>query len=144
MNINIVNDQIYHNIKIGSKSIDFSDINVENNNIDLWKQIIIYSFLNLYQIKYKNIDTKETFKKLLNGEDINYITYKEFNNLLYNAFVGMNFMLDDINETQFKALEDFLNKNQNIIGNCFATKKIEIDSNPKVLNKNLKYDNIKL
>ncbi len=47
-------------------------------------------------------------------------------------------MLDNITEIQYKALEDFLNKNQNIIGKCYATNK------PKVLNKNIKCDNIKL
>ena len=141
MDINIVNNQIYHNIKIGSKSIDFNDFKTENSNIEEWKQFIIYSFLDLYQINNDKYSLKKLCEKLLSGDNIDYITYKEFNNILYNAYVGMNFMLDNITEPQYKALEDFLMKNKNIICKCYATKELEInsklDSNSKVnvLNK---------
>lgn len=148
MDINIVNNQIYHNLKIGTKSIDFNDVKLKNNDINTWKQFIIYSFLHLYQIKSDKYDTNEIFKKLVNGDNVNNISYKEFNNLLYNALVGMNFMIDDITPLQYKALEDFLKSNENVIGKCYATRKFEFDKDCKekvnVLNKNTKCDNIKL
>lgn len=137
MDVNIVNNQIYHNLQIGSNSIDFKNLKLDTNDENIWKQYIIYSFLNLYHIKPDKYD----LNKLLNGENIDYITYKEFNNLLYNALVGMNFMIDDITEVQYKALEDFLIHNQNIIGKCYKTN--DCKSKVNVLNKNIKCDNIK-
>jgi len=132
LDVDIVNSQIYHNIKIGTKSIDFKDVN--NNLLDesTWKQFIIYSFLKLYNIKHNNLDS--LCEKLLKGDNVDYITYKEFNNLLYNALVGMNFMIDDITIEQYKALEDFLLHNSNIIGKCYATKDVKVK---KIVNKNL-------
>ena len=146
MDVNIVNSQIYHNIKIGTKSIDFKDAQGNIQDEETWKQFIIYSFLNLYKIKHNNTDIEKVCEKLLNGDkNIDYITYKEFNNLLYNALVGMNFMIDDITIEQYKALEDFLLKNQNIIGNCYKTEESKENCKQKMntLNKYLKCDNIK-
>ena len=145
MDIDIVNSQIYHNIKIGTKSIDFKDLKGNIQDESTWKQFIIYSFLNLYKIRPNNKNVEEMCQKLLNGDnDIDYITYKEFNNLLYNALVGMNFMLDDITLEQYKALEDFLNNNDNVIGKCYMTESKEnCKEKLKTLNKNLKCDNIK-
>ena len=128
MDINVVNNQIYHNLKVGSKSIDFNDVKIKNNDEETWKQFIIYSFLNLYQIKSDKYNYKEIFDNFINGGDVNSISYKEFNNLLYNTLVGMNFMVDDITVEQYKALEDFLKQNQNIIGKCYATKRFELDN----------------
>lgn len=143
MDVDIVNNQIYHNLKIGTKSIDFKDSKLKDDEV-LWKQFIIYSFLNLYQIKSDKYNIKQICEKLLNGNsDIDYITYKEFNNLLYNALVGMNFMIDDITDSQYKALEDFLIHNQNIIGKCYITDNQKCKPKVNVLNKNTKHDNIK-
>ena len=142
MDVNIVNEQIYHNIKIGTKSIDFKDVKIDIKDENTWKQIIIFSFLNLYQIESDKYNIKQILEKLLNGDkNIDYITYKEFNNLLYNALVGMNFMLDDITNVQYKALEDFLMHNPNIIGSCYKTDGCK--EKVKVLNKKPNYDNIK-
>ena len=134
MDVDIVNSQIYHNIKIGTKSIDFKDIDGNIQDESILKQFIIYSFLKLYKIKTKNDNLDLLCEELLKGENVEYITYKEFNNLLYNALVGMNFMIDDITIEQYKALEDFLLHNQNIIGKCYATKDVKVK---QIVNKNL-------
>ena len=131
MNVNLVDKQKYHNIEIETKSISFKFKNSINDD-KLWKQFIIYSFLSLYKIN----TNKEYLNKLLNGE-LKYITYQEFNKLIHNALVEMNFMLDDISESQYRALNDFLFNNKNIIGKCYTTSKPKCKQKLNSLNKKL-------
>ena len=128
MNINVVDKQIYHNIDIETKSINFSNFKIDINNDKLWEQFIIYSILSLYKF---NIN-----------DDLKYITYEDFNKLIHNSLIEINFMIDDINESQYRALNNILFNNKNIIGKCYSSKD---KCKPKVhlLNKTIKYDNIK-
>ena len=137
MDINVVNKQIYHNIDIETKSINFSNYKSDINDDLLWKQFIIYSFLSLYKIS-----DRECIDNLLKGK-LNYITYDEFNNLIHNSNVEMNFMIDDISESQYRALNDFLFNNKNIIGKCYSTDIKNCKQKINILNKKIKYDNIK-